>query len=318
MTINNSYNLVCTDGTVYHAKKENKTGSGGNSIVLEIDELPNCVAKIYESEPNNELRVKRFKYELEVMEKLSKAQYSVVPKIIAKGLIDSNNDHPFFIMEKHQTFKNKKPFLNNYSFENKVDLLIKICDKLMFIHKKGIYHRDIKPDNILFDSSTNDEPLLCDFGLAISDDRSINIKTWDNENLGSYTFRPPELIGHHKNMRPSDYVWSDIYQFGKTAYAILKSCPKSFSDGCQIIDEDLEIDIYKDNLRIEYVYSMIEKSIVYDFHERITLQECKNELLKAKEAYQIDKTKLERNRFIRRVKGKISKAVNSTFSWEMN
>jgi len=53
------------------------------------------------------------------------------------------------------------------------EILVGILDGISFAHSKGIYHRDIKPGNILFDldlESEDDEPnlipVLCDFGAS--------------------------------------------------------------------------------------------------------------------------------------------------------
>jgi len=39
-----------------------------------------------------------------------------------------------------------------------------VADALGFAHNKGVFHRDVKPENILFDGNNN--PMLADFGIA--------------------------------------------------------------------------------------------------------------------------------------------------------
>jgi len=45
------------------------------------------------------------------------------------------------------------------------DIILQICGALDFIHTKGVFHKDLKPDNILI-SPDGRKVFLCDFGLA--------------------------------------------------------------------------------------------------------------------------------------------------------
>ena len=50
------------------------------------------------------------------------------------------------------------------SVEEAVDITRRVAKALGFAHSKGIVHRDVKPENILFDGEGN--PMLADFGIA--------------------------------------------------------------------------------------------------------------------------------------------------------
>ena len=45
---------------------------------------------------------------------------------------------------------------------------LRVCDGLDYMHKHGVVHRDMKPDNVMV--MDNDEVKLLDFGIAIKQD----------------------------------------------------------------------------------------------------------------------------------------------------
>lgn len=52
----------------------------------------------------------------------------------------------------------------DFSLEDTARIIERIAQALAYAHRKGIIHRDIKPDNILFDDT--DTPFISDFGVA--------------------------------------------------------------------------------------------------------------------------------------------------------
>ena len=46
-----------------------------------------------------------------------------------------------------------------------VELVATVAEALHYAHKQGLVHRDIKPGNILLD--TSGKPFVADFGLAL-------------------------------------------------------------------------------------------------------------------------------------------------------
>ena len=84
-------------------------------------------------------------------------------------------------------------------------LLQRVLDALAYLHDRGIYHRDIKPGNILI---TNEGiPVLIDFGTARQrlSERSMTV-------VESPGYTPFEQLQSNSNIGP----WSDLYALGAT------------------------------------------------------------------------------------------------------
>lgn len=99
-----------------------------------------------------------------------------------------------------------------------------ICTALSICAKKGIVHRDIKPDNIFIDEYGNFK--LGDFGVA----RKL-AKTMDSmSRKGTYSYMAPEVYREeHYDTR------ADIYSLGTVMYKLLNNNRDPFIDACQAV-----------------------------------------------------------------------------------
>jgi len=88
-------------------------------------------------------------------------------------------------------------------------MLTKVLDALGYLHDRGIYHRDIKPGNILM---TTAGPVLIDFGAARQrlSERSLTV-------IESAGYTPFEQLQSRGKVGP----WSDIYALGGTLYKVI-------------------------------------------------------------------------------------------------
>lgn len=108
-----------------------------------------------------------------------------VPPLLGYGLYEG---HRYIITPLYSTTLENK--ILKFGKLCGLDALI-ICDKikriLKSIHKKGFIHRDIKPDNIMFDES-DENIFLIDFGLSTNYINSIVKQTQSGKYVGTYDF----------------------------------------------------------------------------------------------------------------------------------
>lgn len=82
-------------------------------------------------------------------------------------------------------------------------------------HEKNVVHRDVKPENIIFDC--NGVPKLTDFGLVMHHDVDHMSLTQEGAWVGSYYYISPEQVDGSRDIDGR----SDIYALGATLYYAL-------------------------------------------------------------------------------------------------
>ena len=85
-----------------------------------------------------------------------------------------------------------------------VELFIELAEAISYAHQNGVYHRDLKPNNILLDKTGR--PHVTDFGLAL-----LSHQKWEHsgERSGSPSYMAPEQIeGHADDFDGRTDLWS--------------------------------------------------------------------------------------------------------------
>ena len=101
-----------------------------------------------------------------------------------------------------------------------VEFFTRTARAMAAVHRRGIHHCDLKPQNILLhhpEPGSRPEPLVADFGQA-------HLATDDTPALGTFFYMPPDQIEAAQAGTPPDTRW-DVYALGAVAYEMLTGEP---------------------------------------------------------------------------------------------
>ncbi|OJT01752.1 Negative regulator of sexual conjugation and meiosis [Trametes pubescens] len=116
---------------------------------------------------------------------------------IVMDLLDGGDLHSH-ITRKHTLCRNDDLIKN---------VFLQIVDGVEVSHKAGIFHRDLKPDNILVNADLT-RVCIADFGLATTSTKSKSFNT------GTRTFMCPECVDCDDRLYPYSPRRSDIWALG--------------------------------------------------------------------------------------------------------
>ena len=139
------------------------------------------------------------------------------PGVVAVFDVDagdpSTGREPFFVMElcRGGSLADRLADGRRMAPDDLVPILVPVADGLADLHRRGIVHRDIKPQNILFG---DDRVKLADFGLAQSSDgRGPSDLTSPGTTVGTMAYLAPEILAGER-ATPA----ADVYGLGVVAF----------------------------------------------------------------------------------------------------
>ena len=131
------------------------------------------------------------------------------------------NDYSFFSVSELGKFGNIDNFLRNflkrsYLSETFVNYLAKpLLEALHYMHKKKLYHMDVKKGNIVLDYELN--PKLIDFSSTYSFEKMEPQRKIQFHKIGTGRYMPPEVLnGTEIEIKYGDKI--DVYCLGITLF----------------------------------------------------------------------------------------------------
>ena len=109
-----------------------------------------------------------------------------------------------------------------------VRLAREVADGLDYAHRRGVVHRDVKPENILLHDG---RALIADFGIALAASKAGDRMTQTGMSLGTPSYMSPEQAMGDREIGPR----SDIYALGAMTYEMLVGDPPFTGSTAQAI-----------------------------------------------------------------------------------
>lgn len=154
---------------------------------------------------------------------LARLQHPGIVQILDAGhVLGEAGREPFLAMELVEG----EPLLTavdrlGLDLRAKVGVLVQLCRAIAYAHRRGVIHRDVKPDNVLLevDGERGLRTRILDFGVATAHRRGHPDGTLDRHLVGTLGYLAPEQIDGEVDVR------SDLYGLGAIGYRLLTGHP---------------------------------------------------------------------------------------------
>ena len=194
-------------------------GRGGMSVVYRATDLRHqrtVALKALRSELAGIVAVERFLREIHIAEEL---QHPQIVSMLDSGQVDGI---PWFTMPYVEGPSLRQRLLQEQQLPipDVIRIAREVADALTYAHAQGVVHRDIKPDNILFQDG---RAVVADFGIAraLATSTSSERLTASGLTVGTPPYMSPEQYGSETRVDPR----ADIYSLGCVVYEMISAQP---------------------------------------------------------------------------------------------
>jgi serine/threonine-protein kinase len=160
----------------------------------------------------------RRRFEREAMA-VAKLQSPHIVQVFDYGIYGKR---PYIVMEliSGEDLQTRLAREGRLGLEKTAAIVLQVCRGLHVAHKAGLVHRDLKPGNVMIDTSTGEELVkVLDFGVAKVAEGAIG-HTLPGTICGTPTYMSPEQAGGQ------ELDWrSDLYALGVVLYECLAGVP---------------------------------------------------------------------------------------------
>jgi CheY-like chemotaxis protein len=205
---------LCTGASVGGYELTRQLGEGGAAVVFEAnrdgeERVALKVATPSHDRAVNQRALHRFFREIRILQKLSHPSITAIKDY---GY-DHRRDIWYIALEfvEGRSMRLYSGGLFDISLDEKLSLIRQIAEALHAAHRCEVYHRDIKPDNVLV--VDHKVIKLVDFGIASVADSTL---TKTESRLGTPAYTAPEMF----HGAPID-ARSDVFALGVVAYELI-------------------------------------------------------------------------------------------------
>lgn len=293
-------------GLGYKFIQEFKQGGQAQTFLLSKDEK-NFILKVPKDKNLSKERKFRLKREIEALRMLNGEG---VPQIY-----ESETDRLTFIIMEFIKGKTLSEFCNGKSLDYQVakSIFIKLLDIVGYAHSLGLYHRDLKPDNIIIRESDN-LPIVIDFGICwfTNEENKANFHTNTKVELGNRFLRLPELSkGSNVTISTSDITFLvGIFYFSLTG----KSPNVLLNESGELPHYRIDSNKLKELDEWKFLKYLFDKGFTHELSLRYqTASELKNVLTEMEEN-SYNKSKSSKSALTETLKGQKIKRIDTTIN----